>query len=262
MNFKLIPFIFLIASFAHGQDYTGLKSQAKTLIESNDIEKAIPLLTLVAELGDSEAQYLLGDFYATGNGVEKDVQKAIEWFSKSAESGYNDAIVAMMFVHGKGDGVPQSDEKALSFALRCAENDHIMCLFNVINCYMDGIGTEINKNEFLKWAVRLGKLQNPEDLDNSGYVTATRWNLARMYISGMFIDRDIFLGYVWYLIFNESKSDFPYEDQETAINEIFELEAQLTSEQKLEGVEAAETLLGRPLKNIKNLHKQEGRVRK
>jgi TPR repeat protein len=256
---KHLTFIFLtlICFTAFGQNASELNEQSKKLIETQEFDKAVPILKQASELGNAESQYNLGYCYQAGVGVEQNSEKAIEWYSKSAEQGWNDGLYAMMMAYGSGNGVQQDFNKAFSFALKCAENGDGTCMFNVINCYKEGMGTDKDIDKMLKWAIRLGKLQNPENLQKSGYITSSRLNLAYMYRDGTDIEQNNFISFQWFLIFNEFKRDFSYIQQGQIVKEIQELENQLTTEQKANGQKEAEKILGRPLKNIENLYKAE-----
>ena len=256
---KNLTFLFLtlICLTAFGQNASELNEQAKKLIETQEFGKAVPILKQAAELGNAESQYNLGYCYQAGISVEQNSKKAIEWYSKSAEQGWNDGLYAMMMAYGSGNGVQQDFNKAFSFALKCAENGDGTCMFNVINCYKEGMGTEKDIDKMLEWAIRLGKLQNPENLQKSGYITSSRLNLAYMYRDGTDVEQDNFISYQWFLIFNEFKRDFSYIQQGQIVKEIQELENKLTTEQKANGQKEAEKILGRPLKNMENLYKAE-----
>lgn len=256
---KHLTFIFLIliCLSAFGQNASELNEQSKKLIETQEFEKAVPILKQAAELGNAESQYNLGYCYQAGIGVEQNSDKAIEWYSKSAEQGWNDGLYAMMMAYGSGNGVQQNFNKAFSFALKCAENGDGTCMFNVINCYKEGMGTAKDIDKMLEWTIRLGKLQNPENLQKSGYITSSRLNLAYMYRDGTDVEQNNFSSYQWFLIFNEFKRDFSYIQQGQIVKEIQELENKLTTEQKANGQKEAEKILGRPLKNMENLYKAE-----
>ena len=45
-------------------------------------------LKQLAQSGDAEAQYMLGDAYAKGTGVQQDDSKTIYWYTKAAEQGH------------------------------------------------------------------------------------------------------------------------------------------------------------------------------
>src|SRR5690606_24053383 len=174
-----------------------------------------------------------------------------------AEQGFNDALYQLMMAYGNGDGVEQDLKIAFSYALKCAENNDETCMWNVINCYYLGMGVDKNIDKMLEWATRLGKLDNPENLYRSGYITSTRLQLANMYRDWKDIKQDYFKSYLWFLIYNEFKVDFSILQQQQVIKDIQDLETKLTNEQKANGQREAENLLGRPLKNIRNLYKTD-----
>ncbi|QAA82087.1 sel1 repeat family protein [Aequorivita sp. H23M31] len=256
---KIIIFLLLtiISSTSFGQNAAELNEQAIKFIETQEFDKAVPLLEKAAELGSAESQYNLGYCYQAGIGVEQDSEKAVEWYSKSAEQGWNDGLYAMMMAYGNGSGVKQDFNKAFAYAVKCAENEDGTCMYNVINCYKEGLGTDKDLDKMLEWAIRLGKLETPEDLQKSGYITSARLNLAYMYRDGTDVEKDLVKSYHWFLIFNESKKDFSYIQQQQIVEEIQELENKLTTEQKADGQKEAEKLLGRPLRNKVNLFKAE-----
>ena len=49
-------------------------------IKRKDHAKVLGLALPLAEAGDDNAQYVLGDLYAEGKGVAQDYKKAREWF--------------------------------------------------------------------------------------------------------------------------------------------------------------------------------------
>ncbi len=250
-------FIMIVGLSTFGQNADELNLQSKKFLEIQQFDKAIPLLKKSAELGNAEAQYNLGFCYQTGTIVEKNQKKAIEWYLKSAEQGFNDAFYQLMMAYGNGEGIDQDPKKAFTYALKCAENNDGTCMWNVVNCYYSGIGTDKNINDMIKWAIRLGKLQNPENLAKSGYITSSRLQLAYLYRDGKEIKQNYFESYLWFLIYNEFKVDFSISQQQQVIKDIQDLETKLTAEQKENGQKAAEKLLERPLNNIGNLYKTD-----
>jgi hypothetical protein len=119
------------------------------------------------------------------------------------------------------------------------------------------MGVEKNMDKMLEWSTRLGKLENPENLTKSGYITSVRLQLAQMYKEGKDLEKNLYKSYQWFLIFNEFKKDFSYIKQQQIVKEIQELETELTSDQKTNGQKESEKILGRPLKNMENLYKAE-----
>lgn len=75
-----------------------------------------------AEQGDVEAQYNLGYYYHSGEGVEQSEKKALYWWQKAAEQGHAEAQFNLGVVHEKGYGVEQSYEKAIYWFRKACEN--------------------------------------------------------------------------------------------------------------------------------------------
>lgn len=256
---RILTYIFLtlVYSNSFGQNADELNEQSKKLIESQEFDKAVPILKQASELGNAESQYNLGYCYRAGTGIDQNTEKAIYWFAKSADQGFNDGLYQMMMAYGNGDGVEQNYNKAYEYGLKCAENGDGTCMWNIINCYYSGMGVEKNMGKMLEWATRLGKLENPENLTKSGYITSVRLQLAQIYREGQDLEKNLYKSYQWFLIFNEYKKDFSYIKQQQIVKEIQELETKLTSDQKTNGQKEAEKILGRQLKNMENLYKAE-----
>ena len=57
----------------------------------------------LAESGNAEAQFDLGNFYNNGYGTTKDVQLACQWFEKSSEQGFTKANYRLYFCYKDSD---------------------------------------------------------------------------------------------------------------------------------------------------------------
>jgi TPR repeat protein len=241
---------------AVAQDAESINTKAKEYIRSGDMVKAVTQLNQAAALGHPEAQYNLGYCYQMGSGVEKDMNIAVEWYTKSAQQGFNDASFQLMMIYGNGNGVEKDMNKAFAYALECANNNDPTCMFNLVNCYKMGAGTAPNRDKVVEWALRLGKLPDPtKNINQLGYITSARLNLARMYRDGDDVEKDPYSSYLWFMIYNESKGAFSTKDQQQIIGEIKRVEAMLTPAQLASAKVDAEKLLGRPLKKSEKLYK-------
>ncbi len=61
---------------------------AKTAVKQRDYNTAFNLYLPLAEQGDQEAQYALGQMYSKGLGTEQDVATAAIWYEKAADQGH------------------------------------------------------------------------------------------------------------------------------------------------------------------------------
>jgi len=254
-SIQLIILTFFSFQLSYSQTAEQLNNQSKELLGESKFEKAIIFLRKAAELGNGEAQYNLGYSLQNGVGTEKNLTEAIYWYKKSSDNNFNDGHYAMMMAYGNGDGVEQNSELAFSYAIKCANNNDPTCMWNVVNCYITGNGVEKNEGEFKVWLIRLAKLNNPENLAQSGNITSARLELAKSYREGNYFEQDVYQSYLWYIIYNESKKDFSILLQQKSIEDIKALEKELSKKQFENGKLEAEKLLGRKLNNYSQLYK-------
>jgi len=251
----ILTLTFLTIQPSYSQTADDLNKQSKDLLDSGKYKEAEPVLMKAAELGSGEAQYNLGYLLQSGVLGEKKPKEAIEWFKKSSDNNFNDGHYALMMAYGNGDGVEQNSDTAFAYAMKCAENNDPTCMWNVVNCYVSGNGVKQNIAKFKEWILRLAKLENPENLAQSGYITSSRLELAHFYKEGKYFEKDLYQSYLWYLIYNEFKVDFSILKQQEAIEEIKGLEKLLDKSQIQKASSDAEKLLGRKLKNLSELYK-------
>ena len=91
-------------------------------------------------------------------------------------------------------------------------------------CYRDGFGTEKNEDSVFAWTVRAACLPDLENLEMRGAITNARYALAMKYINAEGVPQDNVKGYMWFLIYNESKRDYSIFDQNKNIQKIIEHE--------------------------------------
>lgn len=258
MNKLLIGLICtLTISICNGQTADEVNKQANDFLSKGDTKNAVPLLKKASEMGQPESQYNYGYCYQQGIEVEKNDSIANIWLLKSAKQGWLDAQFKIAYSYATGRGFTKNDKQAFYWSVKCAEQNDPECMFNVASCYQEGIGTNKNIDSMLVWAIRLGSLPDLENLQLSGMITSARANLAVKYRDGDKIKKDLVKSYMWFLIYNESKRDFSILVQQKNIDEIKVLEKSLTKADKGKAKQNAEKQIGRQLKNIDNLYKQD-----
>ncbi len=255
MTKLLLAFLltFLVQS-SFAQRAEELTIQSKELLNQQKFKEAIPILIEAAELGNAESQYNLGVCYQFGYGTIQNDTIATSWYLKSAEQGWTDGEYKMSYAYIKGTGIEKNEKKAFDYTLKCAKKNDVECIFNLISCYTDGIGTEKDSVKVLEWAIELAKMETSENLNVSGKITSARLNLAHMFMNGKGVNKDIVKSYIWFIIYNESKSDFSVRVQEQQIELIKKLEKQLSNKQIANAKNEAEKILGKSLTNFDKLH--------
>jgi TPR repeat protein len=70
-------------------------SEASKLLNAKEYGKAFPIYSKLAESGNAEAQFRLGEMYWFGDGTAADLTKSAMWFQKSAAAGNTDAAESL-----------------------------------------------------------------------------------------------------------------------------------------------------------------------
>lgn len=113
----LAVFSFVLLSSFPAQ--AGLLEGRQAYIEKN-WEKAIVELRPLADGGDAEALFLLGNMYNDGNGVTRDHRRAMELFQASAGREYPAAMVSIATMYATGLGVERSWKETVDWYSRAA----------------------------------------------------------------------------------------------------------------------------------------------
>lgn len=255
--FNSMLMLLLLTNSAYSQNADSLNIKSKEFLSAGDTKSAYGPMRRAAESGNAEAQYNLGYSYQQGIEVPQNDSIANLWLIKSANQGYINAQFKIAYSYAIGRGIRQDNKQAFYWASKCAWQNDAECIFNVIGCYMNGTGVEKNSDSTIIWMQRLGTLENPEDLKQSGYITSARLTLAKMYRDGDNVAKDLVKSYTWFLIYNEGKRDFSILEQQTQIDAIKDIESKLTAINKTQSKENAEKILNRSLKNLNNLHTQD-----
>jgi len=89
---KLLPIVLLgMSSLAMAGDL----ETADTLLKAKAYDKALPIYTRLAQAGDTEAQFRLGEMYWYGDGTAVDLAAANTWLQKAAQRGHAGAIESL-----------------------------------------------------------------------------------------------------------------------------------------------------------------------
>lgn len=115
-----------------------------------------PLLNknrLLAAVGDSDAQYYLGNIYEKGDGVEKSYVDAFEWFQMSAEKGSDLAQYKIAYMYEHATGVRQNYPLAIKWYKKVADSLNVGAgaSYRIGLMYEKGMGVDRDYSESLKW---------------------------------------------------------------------------------------------------------------
>lgn len=86
-----------------------------------DFKMALEIFEKMAQSGDPEALYRLGELYEEGHGVKQDYNEAARLYEQSAEKGHTNAQINLGSLYYSGNGLPQNFQEAAKWYRRAAE---------------------------------------------------------------------------------------------------------------------------------------------
>ncbi|MDR1311560.1 MAG: SEL1-like repeat protein [Burkholderiaceae bacterium] len=95
------------------------------LLAQEQYDKAIPMLTDMAEKGVARAQSVLGFAYMEGVGVEKDPISGFRWLMRAAQQNFAYAQYQLGIAYLKGNGVNPNRKSAREWLARAAEQGNL-----------------------------------------------------------------------------------------------------------------------------------------
>lgn len=156
-------------------------------------EKAIYWYKRAAELGNGQAQYILGNKYCHKHDydVEEDIKQAIYWYTKSADQGNADAQYALgdCYTYRQYCEEPNPTE-AFKWYKKAAEQECADGKFQyeLGRCYECGYGVGQNMGQALEW-YRKAAEQNYAD---------AQLRLGLCYKDGEGVEKDLSQAVVWF----------------------------------------------------------------
>jgi TPR repeat protein len=107
-------------------------------------EKALGWYRQTAERGDSEAETVMGDFYAFGWAVDQDFTQARQWYQKAAKQGHARAENNLGWLSQWGLGGKRDYRAAMRSYLKAAAEGNAVAKTNLGMMYRDGLGVAKN----------------------------------------------------------------------------------------------------------------------
>lgn len=149
-----------------------------------DESKAILWLTKAAEQGKPEAQGMVATDYFHGNGVEQNINTAIFWFQKASTSGDIISQRTLADIYFYGDFVPRDYKLALELYYKAANLGDDYSQLMIGNIYNKGLGVDKDKSFAATWFQKSANKNNAE----------AQYCLATLYLSGSGVEKDISIG--------------------------------------------------------------------
>jgi len=111
-----------------------------------------PALLARANAGDAVSQVLVGESYASGNGVTRDLKQAAEWYRKAAEKGDTSGEVHLAALYRDGGkGLPRDMAYAAEWYRKAAEKGDVTAQATLGVLYSIGQGVPHSDAEAYYW---------------------------------------------------------------------------------------------------------------
>ena len=153
----------------------------------NDMEAAT-WFRKAAEKGHARAQNDLGVLYVDGRGVPKDEAQAVAWFRKAADKGDADAQANLGLMYKSGRGVPKDEAQAVLWYRKAVEQGVANAQFNLGFMYESGRGVPKDEAQAVAWYRKAADQGN----------LLGQMKLGLMYLDGRGVPKDEAQAAAWY----------------------------------------------------------------
>ncbi|MCA1979294.1 MAG: sel1 repeat family protein [Thiobacillus sp.] len=155
--------------------------EGEAAYHAGDYKKALAEFRPLADQGNADAQFNLGEMYAYGHGVPQDYKEAVSWYRRAAERGHIRAQKNLGIIYAYGLEVPQDYREAAVWNRRAAEQGDEIAQFVIGEMYAVGQGVPQDYKEAAVWYRRAAE---------QGYVLA-QYDLGVMYYHGQGLPQDL-----------------------------------------------------------------------
>jgi len=168
----------LCALAAHNAAANDTLTRAEQAYSAGDYSGAVALWQPLAENGDAQAQFALGNAYERGHGVVPDIQEAARWYRSAAQSGLPQAQYNLGNLYLNGQGVEEDAVTAVGLFRLAAEQGFFPAQFNLAYAYDQGVGVRQDRAQAATWYARAAiggsgdAMQRLSELRREGVVPA------------------------------------------------------------------------------------------
>lgn len=151
---------------------------AKQAYDAGDYANAVRQLAPLAEGGQATAQYLLGQAYFFGLGVERNDLLAARWYDAAAATGNAEALYRIGYLYATGQGLPYDSGQAERHWLAAAQNGHRGAIVALGDFYHEGLYRTESEVQARVWLNRAALTGDTEAMYKLGRRLMTAERLA------------------------------------------------------------------------------------
>jgi|GEM_PF-504935 TPR repeat protein len=135
---------------------------AQTAFNAGNYEEAFEFAETAAKNGSQVAQYILGELYHNGYGIEEDHVLAAEWLHRSAESGYVAAQHYLGWLYAYDEVIPHDYKKAAKWFSAAADQNHADAQYCIGHLYLNALGKIQDPAEAKRWFLYAAEQKHPD----------------------------------------------------------------------------------------------------
>ena len=187
-------------------------------VEKN-LDEAMRLLNLAADMGDDFALFLLGKYHADGRYVPKDLEKSYQFYKQSAAQGYLRAQVDLGRAYELGEGTAVDEAKALFWYRKASDGGCPVATNNLAHQLLWGKGVRHNRAEgFRLYSHVAADVKNKLCPLDHNYLRVSWYGLGKCYEQGAGVPRDREAALRWY----RKSADAGYDDAMYRLGRFYE----------------------------------------
>ena len=152
-----------------------------------DFTEAVRWWRKAADVGNADAQTILGDAYFNGQGVEQDWAEAAKWYRKAADSGNAEAQRHMGDAYRSGQGVKRDYTAAVAWYRKAEKQGYSSGQQRLGEMYYDGRGVPQDDAEAVNWYRTAAEQGNADAMRQLSYA----------YAHGEGVPEDYIQAYMW-----------------------------------------------------------------
>jgi hypothetical protein len=116
----------------------------------------------LAQKGNAEAQFKVGEMYESGTGVKQDMAEATNWITKAASQNHETANFKLLYWDVEKNGVTDGNKAKVEDLKAKAKSGNGQAQYYVGKMYANGVGMKKNTDKAINWlnkAALVGVLQ-------------------------------------------------------------------------------------------------------
>ncbi len=141
---------------------------ARRAYDASEFVDAARLVRPLAESGNPNAQFLMGQMLFFGLGMERDDAKAAQWYGMAAQAGNAEAQYRLGYLHATGQGVAYDVAAAERFWIAAASKRHRGAIVALADFYHEGLYRKEDETLARRWLNRAAMTGDIESMYKLG----------------------------------------------------------------------------------------------